>query len=60
MTRESTAESIVAGSDIDRHRQQLRDYVEAGYDEVYVANMGPHYLAMIETYGREVLPSLRD
>ena len=59
VTRESTAESIVAGSDIDRHVQQLRDYVDAGYDEVYVANMGPHYLEMIEAYGREVLPKLR-
>jgi G6PDH family F420-dependent oxidoreductase len=59
VTRESTAESIVAGNDIDAHVQQLRSYVDAGYDEVYVANMGPHYLAMIEAYGREVLPALR-
>ena len=60
VTRESTAESIVAGNDVERHVQQLRDYVDAGYDEVYVANMGPHYLAMIEAYGRDVLPALRE
>ena len=59
VTRESTAESIVAGNEVDRHVEQLRDYVDAGYDEVYVANMGPHYLAMIEAYGRDVLPQLR-
>ena len=59
VTRESTAESIVAGNDIDKHVQQLRDYVDAGYDEVYVANMGPNYLPMIEAYGRDVLPALR-
>jgi G6PDH family F420-dependent oxidoreductase len=59
VTRESTAESIVAGSDVDRHVQQLQDYVDAGYDEVYVANMGPNYAAMIEAYGRDVLPKLR-
>ena len=58
VTRDSTAESIVAGSDIDKHVEQLRSYVDAGYDEVYVANMGPHYLAMIEAYGRDVLPEL--
>ena len=57
VTRESTAESIVAGNDVERHVQQLRDYVDAGYDEVYVANMGPNYLAMIEAYGRDVLPA---
>ena len=59
VTRESTAESIVAGNDIDAHVQQLQDYVDAGYDEVYVANMGPNFVAMIEAYGSEVLPRLR-
>jgi G6PDH family F420-dependent oxidoreductase len=59
VTRESTAESVVAGNDIDQHVEQLKGYVEAGYDDVYVANMGPHYLPMIEAYGRDVLPRLR-
>ena len=47
------------GNDIDAHVQQLQDYVDAGYDEVYVANMGPNYAAMIEAYGSDVLPRLR-
>jgi G6PDH family F420-dependent oxidoreductase len=59
VTRDSTAGSVVAGNDIEKHVEQLRSYVDAGYDEVYVANMGPHYLAMIEAYGRDVLPRLR-
>ena len=60
VTRDSTANSVVAGPEVGAHVEQLRSYVEAGYDEVYVANMGPHYLDMIERYGREVLPALRD
>lgn len=59
VTRDSTADSIVAGNDIEAHVQQLRSYVDAGYDEVFVANMGPNYIAMIESYGRDVLPRLR-
>jgi G6PDH family F420-dependent oxidoreductase len=59
VTRDSTAQSVVAGNDIDQHVDQLRSYVDAGYDEVYVANMGPNYLAMIDAYGRDVLPRLR-
>ena len=59
VTRDSTAASVVAGPKVEAHVQQLRSYVDAGYDEVYVANMGPHYLDMIATYGREVLPELR-
>jgi G6PDH family F420-dependent oxidoreductase len=60
VTKQSTGESIVAGPDVGRHIEQMRSYVDAGLDEVYVANMGPHYLAMIEAYGREVLPALKD
>jgi G6PDH family F420-dependent oxidoreductase len=59
VTREATAGSIVAGPDIDRHVEQLQEYVDAGYDEVYVADMGPEYLAMIQAYGKDVLPQLR-
>jgi G6PDH family F420-dependent oxidoreductase len=59
VTRASTADSIVAGSRIEEHVEQLQAFVDAGYDEVYVANMGPHHRAMIEAYGREVLPAVR-
>ena len=51
--------SVVAGPDVDRHVEQLRSYVDAGYDEVYVANMGPHYREMIRAYGTDVLPRMR-
>ena len=33
-------------------------YADAGYDELYLANMGPHYLEMIEFYGQHVLPKV--
>jgi G6PDH family F420-dependent oxidoreductase len=59
VTRESTAESAVAGPDLESHLAQLREYREAGFDEAYVANMGPHYREMIEAYGRDVLPTMR-
>lgn len=59
VTKESTADSVVAGSAVGEHVNAVREYAEAGYDEVYVANMGPHYLEMIEFYGEQVLPGLR-
>ncbi len=58
VTRDSTSESVVAGPDVEEHLDQLRKYADAGYDEIYVANMGVNYLAMIEAYGSEVLPAL--
>lgn len=55
VTLESTRDSVVAGNDPEEHLEQIRSYDEAGYDELYIANMGPHYLEMIEFYGRHVL-----
>jgi G6PDH family F420-dependent oxidoreductase len=59
VTRASTADSVVAGNKVEEHVDQMRSFVTAGYDEVYVANMGPNYAEMIEAYGREVLPAVR-
>jgi G6PDH family F420-dependent oxidoreductase len=58
VTEEATRSSVVAGPDPAAHHEQIASYDEAGYDELYVANMGPHYLEMIEFYGREILPEL--
>ncbi len=58
VTMESTRDSVVAGNDAADHLLQIQQYADAGYDELYVANMGPHALDMIEFYGAEVLPAL--
>lgn len=59
VTREMTAGSTAFGSDVAEHIENLQPALDAGFDEVYVANMGPHYTDMIAAYGREVLPELR-
>ena len=38
----------------------FRPYLDAGFEEIYVANMGPNYAAMLKAYGRDVLPGLRE
>ncbi|QIX27577.1 LLM class F420-dependent oxidoreductase [Nocardioides sp. JQ2195] len=59
VTPEQTRDSVVCGSDPERHREALRPFVEAGFEEVYVANMGPHWRQMIDMYAESVLPVLR-
>lgn len=59
VTEESTRDSVPAGPDPAVHVAALREYADAGFDEVYVANMGPHWKDMIEGYGEHVLPALR-
>jgi G6PDH family F420-dependent oxidoreductase len=59
VTREKFAEKGAFGPDVADHVKAYRPFVEAGFDDVYVANMGPHYADMIAAYGAEVLPELR-
>jgi G6PDH family F420-dependent oxidoreductase len=58
VTHEMTGSSVVCGPDPGRHVNAFGPFVDAGFDEVYVANMGPHYKEMIALYGNEVLPAL--
>jgi hypothetical protein len=37
----------------------VQDYVDAGYDEVYVAHIGPGHDAFLDFYAREVVPRVR-
>jgi hypothetical protein len=50
-----TREAVTCGPDPAGHAEQLKKYENAGFDEVYVANMGPHYRELIDLYAREFL-----
>jgi hypothetical protein len=58
VTKESTAGTVVCGNDAQQHRDAFKPYADAGFDEVFVANMGPRWREMIEFYGEQVLPEL--
>jgi len=53
------AESLPLGPDPERHLESIRQYVDAGYDHVYVHQVGPDQEGFFEFYRREVLPRFR-
>ena len=53
------AEAMVCGPDPERHMENIRQPADAGYDEVYVQQVGPEQEAFFRFYEREVLPGLR-
>ena len=55
---EDVAESIVCGPDRDRHIEKIRAFVDAGYDHVYVHQVGPDQVGFFRFYEEEVLPAL--
>jgi G6PDH family F420-dependent oxidoreductase len=56
VTEEMIAERVVCGPDIERHVEAIEKYVDAGFDHVYVHQVGPDQEGFIEAYAKDVLP----
>ena len=57
--RETVAESVACGPDPDKHAAQVRSYLDADIDEVYVQQIGPDMDGFFTSWERDVLPALR-
>lgn len=58
VTADQVAEQFVCGDDPARHTAAIQEYVDAGFDEVYVSQIGPRYEEFFANYGKQVLPRL--
>lgn len=56
---EKVAESVTCGADPDKHAAQVREFIDAGADEVYVQQVGPDIAGFFTAWQRDVLPQLR-
>jgi len=52
--------SAACGPDPEVHAAAVRAYISAGFDEVYVSQVGPDVEGFFEFYGSTVLPRLRE
>ena len=58
VTEDMVAEEVLCGADPERHLEKIREYVEAGYDHVYVHQIGPDQETFFRFYEREIIPRL--
>jgi len=58
LTEEMVAELVPCGPDPETHLAQLRKFVDAGYDHVFVHQIGDDQEQAIDFYRREILPGL--
>ena len=56
VTPEMVAETVPCGPDPEEHVAKVQEYIDAGFDEIFVGQIGPDHDAFIEFYAREVLP----
>jgi G6PDH family F420-dependent oxidoreductase len=57
--KDAVAESVACGPDADKHASQVRQYVEAGVDEIYVQQIGPDMDGFFQSWENDVLPQFR-
>ena len=50
---------VFASPDLGEHAAHIQHFIDLGFDEVYVHNVGRNQEPFIAGYGREVLPALR-
>jgi G6PDH family F420-dependent oxidoreductase len=58
ITEEMVGENMPCGPDPETHLEALRAFVDAGYDEVYVNQIGPDQEGFFDFYAEQVLPEL--
>jgi coenzyme F420-dependent glucose-6-phosphate dehydrogenase len=58
VSEDDVAEMVVCGPDADAHRGKIREYEKAGYDHVYVHQVGPDQEGFFTFYEKEVLPDV--
>jgi G6PDH family F420-dependent oxidoreductase len=56
---EDVSQAIICGPDPERHIAGIKAFAEAGYDHVYVHQVGPDQEGFFRFYEQEVLPKLR-
>jgi G6PDH family F420-dependent oxidoreductase len=49
---------LVISEDPDVHRAYIQQFVDLGFDRIYLHNVGRNQREWIETFGRDVLPAL--
>lgn len=52
--------SVLVSADLGQHRAWLAEYVEMGFAEIHLHQVGRRQLSFIDAFGEHVLPALRE
>jgi coenzyme F420-dependent glucose-6-phosphate dehydrogenase len=50
---------VLMSADLDAHREHLQHFIDVGFTELYIHNVGLNQVEFIEAYGKEVIPNLK-
>jgi G6PDH family F420-dependent oxidoreductase len=58
LSEDDIAETVVCGPDPAKHIEQIRAFEDAGFDHVYIHQVGPKQIDFIDFYAKEILPAV--
>jgi G6PDH family F420-dependent oxidoreductase len=58
VTEDQVANSIPCGPDPERHLTAIREYFDAGYDQVYIGQIGEDQAGFLDFFSKEIRPRL--
>lgn len=56
---ENFTNRMLISANIDEHRAHIQRFVELGFDEIHVHNVGRNQVAFIKAFGEHVIPNLQ-
>ena len=56
VTEQQISDAVACGPNPEEHIAAIQEIVDAGFDEVYVGQIGPDHEGFVDFYAREVLP----
>src|SRR5690606_25798191 len=59
VTKENIKEAVRISSDLQQHTKWLQQYIDLGFDELFLHNVNLQHEHFIKDFGREVLPKLQ-
>jgi G6PDH family F420-dependent oxidoreductase len=59
VSEEMVGEEVPCGPDLGAHLEKIGDFEAAGFDELYIQQIGPNQQEFFDAYAREVIPRLR-
>ena len=57
---EDVAKNVICGPDPQRHLEGIAKFVKAGFDHVYVHQVGPDQQGFMQFYERAIVPNLKE
>ncbi|HXV41848.1 MAG TPA: TIGR03557 family F420-dependent LLM class oxidoreductase [Anaerolineae bacterium] len=59
INEEAVAQDVICGPDPERHIEGIKKFIDAGYEHVYIHQVGPDQEGFFQFYKKEILPGFR-